>query len=528
MNRTEFSRLDEKLLLNSSKNSNNIIDGNEDDSLIRQLPKELLQYVVKPESNQFQIEIVNRSFLYGTIHTVLATLCCPYSIFRMHVIKQGEIGLTQYGDEPEILGPGRHVLLSPWNSFVGKRKEIDDVIQHGPINIVKVELGQLGYGIERDTGKPLFLSRGKHIIKSTTFVWKKFINLRDPRTILDNLEIIRVETGNVGYCFRNGQLVILRPGLHLITPPDRFVEIVSTQLSILDLPLAVHETSDYVPLAIKAAVFYRITDPDKALSRIRNITQQILETSIATLAGIIRSSSLSDVASRSQPVYKQSLQSKLKQKYEKNSNDIKEDDNNNNNFHDYVENNTENNNDYMPPSAPPFFQFVHDEFIQQLHDHVLEEWGIEIQNIRIESLKINDNQLQKDISAQAIDVSKQHNKYIMLQKQKEIAMVEASTRANKMKIDVDAENNAVKSKAQAEADAVIIRAKADNEAIKLRGEGEAEYSRIVENTKLGRDLALLKLQTNALSGLQQVAYVPHLPSLLATNSRLNRQYFFQR
>ena len=99
-------------------------------------------------------------------------------------------------------------------------------------------------------------------------------------------------------------------------------------MTILDLPSATHETSgtlnitqlfldhnyfigyplnllytDYVPLAIKAAVFYRITDPLKALVRIQNIPKQIQETSTATLAGIIRSSSLADVASRSTPFY---------------------------------------------------------------------------------------------------------------------------------------------------------------------------------------------------------------------------------
>merc|ERR1712154_149020 len=94
------------------------------------------------------------------------------------------------------------------------------------------------------------------------------------------------------------------------------------------------------------------------------------------LAGIIRASSLSDLGSRSQPFYHEKQKSDLDEK--------KEDDG------------------YAPKEEQlehqrPFFQHVHDEFIQQLHDHVLDEWGIEIQNIRIESLKINDIELQKSI-----------------------------------------------------------------------------------------------------------------------------------
>merc|ERR1719323_1644395 len=109
----------------------------------------------------------------------------------------------------------------------------------------------------------------------------------------------------------------------------------------------------------------------------------------------------------------------------------------------------------------PFFKHVHHEFMSQLHDHVLDEWGIEIQNIRIESLKINDAELQKSISNNAIEVSRQHNRYIMLQKKQEIMMVEAETAAAKLEIQTNQKTSTIRTKAQAKADAVIIRAKAE-------------------------------------------------------------------
>jgi len=292
-----------------------------------------------------------------------------------------------------------------------------------------------------------------------------------------------VEMGWVGYCYRAGNLQILEPGLHLITPPDRFGDFLSTQLSILDLPEGVHETSDYVPLAIKAAVFYRVIDPKKALLNIQDITHQIRETTVATLAGIIRSSSLSDVASRSRPFYDRKANPESK------------------------ENETE--------QAQPFFQHVHDEFITLLHGHVLNNWGIEIQNIRIESLKIHDDKLQKDISAQAIGVSKQHNQYIMLQKQQAIVTVEAETRATQTRIDTEAATGMIRAKAQAEADAIVIKATAEKKALALKGQGEADYAKQVESTNLGRQLAVMQVQADALQGLKQVAYVPHLPGLLS-------------
>merc|ERR1712013_333668 len=163
----------------------------------------------------------------------------------------------------------------------------------------------------------------------------------------------------------------------------------------------------------------RIVEPEKTLVRIRNIRKQLEETAVATLAGIIRASSLSDLGSRSQG-------GNHKFYGKQQSDEKKEMD------EDYEDGAYAPRDDQEPERQQPFFQHVHDEFLQQLHDHVLDEWGIEIQNIRIESLKINDPQLQKSISNNAIDVSKQHNRYIMLQKQQEIVMVEANAAAAKM------------------------------------------------------------------------------------------------
>jgi len=308
----------------------------------------------------------------------------------------------------------------------------------------------------------------------------------------------------------------------LIEPPDRFGDIMSTQMQIIDLEEAIHETSDYVPLAIKAAIFFRIANAERAIRRISNIRKQITETAVATLAGIIRSSSLSDIASRSQPFYHKGQGKALSQ----NEIDVigVQEANNGQQEQKQDEEAADTNKAIPPsssndqPSAPPFFQHVHDSFIQQLHDHVLDEWGIEIQNIRIESLKINDAQLQKTISNQAIEVSRQHNKYIMLQKQQEIVMVEAGAKANKNRIDTSALCGTIIAKATADADAKIIKAKAQKQAIELKGQGESEYARLLESTKLGNAMSVMRVQADTLSGLNQVAYIPQLPDLLTSTN----------
>eukprot|EP01083_Nonionella_stella_P181897 652954_1 len=487
-----------------------------DDPLLDQLPQELRKYVKGPQDHEhvelrFENELRTpcASCLHCTVSWLTLGCCCS-----CRLIKQGQIGLTQCGDAPQLLGPGRHTLLNPANKWVEVCDYRKAVINHGPLKIIRVQMGQLGYGMDMDDGKPMLLSRGEHVINKISFVWGRFVNFREPTTELGQLQVIRIETGKIGWASKQGYLKILEPGLHLVEPPDQFGGIISTQMQILELPKGVHETSDYVELAIKAAVFYRIVDAKKALLRIRNIKQQITETAVATIAGIIRASSLSDLGTRSEVATNVTYAKPMDDKEEKKEADV-----------------TLTSETYDEPT--PFFQHVHDEFIQQLHDHVLDhvhdefiqqlhdhvldEWGIEIQNLRIESLKIHDAHLQKSIANQAIEVSKQHNKYLMLQKKSEIVMVEANAKAEKTKIETDAKARTIRSKAQADADAVIIAAEAQKQSVQLKGQAEAEYARLLESTKLGNAMSTMKIQSNALKDLDQIAYIPYLPNILAEN-----------
>eukprot|EP00485_Elphidium_margaritaceum_P002465 CAMPEP_0202692270 /NCGR_PEP_ID=MMETSP1385-20130828/6685_1 /ASSEMBLY_ACC=CAM_ASM_000861 /TAXON_ID=933848 /ORGANISM="Elphidium margaritaceum" /LENGTH=521 /DNA_ID=CAMNT_0049347765 /DNA_START=36 /DNA_END=1601 /DNA_ORIENTATION=- len=489
-----------------------------DEPLLKQLPAELREYILRPsQTGTDKLEYTDqlRSGGQSNLHkgmVALGMLCCCYSACKTVMVRKGELALIQNNEKPELLGPGRHVLLSPFNHFVSVENVTAPVIQHGPLHIIRVEIGQLGYGMNLKTGRPVFLSRGKHVINDIHFVWRKFINMGTEVTQLDQLSIIRIETGYVGYAYKKGNLCILKPGLHCIEPPDRYGDKISTQMQIIDMDEAVHETSDYVPVAIKAAIFFRIVDAEKALRRISNIKQQITETAVATLAGIIRCSSLSDIASRSQPFYHKGQGNELSQK--ELASIISTHDQKKEKTAAVPESSILPTSEADLPSAPPFFQHVHDQFITQLHDHTLEFWGIEIHNIRIEALKIFDPSLQTSISNQSIDVSKQHNKYLMLQKQQEIVVTEARSNASQKQIAMNAQASTVRAQAQAHADRILINAKADKEAIVLKAEGEAEYARLLSSTKLGNQMSVMRVQAETLQGLNQVAYVPHLPNLL--------------
>ena len=108
-----------------------------EDPIIQQLPSELQKYVIRPEDQQGELVFVNRSPTSSFIHTTCSIICCCWSIgcCRTHLVKQGEIGLTQFGDEPQILGPGWHSLLSPANTWLGVRDFRTSTITHGPLHM---------------------------------------------------------------------------------------------------------------------------------------------------------------------------------------------------------------------------------------------------------------------------------------------------------------------------------------------------------------------------------------------------------
>ena len=180
---------------------------------------------------------------------------------------------------------------------------------------------------------------------------------------------------------------------------------------------------------------------------------------------------------------------------------------------------------------------------------LIEKYGIEIDNIRIEDFKIMNEQLANSISNQAMITAKFENELANLNSQKEInsaqqdrdatvvkiktqaealklkteteakttaMMVEAKTKAESIEIMAKAEANALAIKIKAEADAKAYltkkQADAEAEAIKLKSEAEKQRAQNLSSTEIGKQLALLQVQsdmiTKSLNGVQKIIYLP--------------------
>ncbi len=262
----------------------------------------------------------------------------------------------------------------------------------------------------------------------------------------------------------------MKPDRHVIESADHiFQGFLSTQQQNLDLygsdskdklkSVLIAETKDFVEIGIKADLFYRISDPEKALLVVGkdNIEPLVRDTAVATLNSIIRSSTLAEVAQTKEVIAKS--EKKLIEEQQQ-----------------------QTTKGHPTPSV--FFEKVHDEFISKLHDSFMEKYGIEVTNIRIENFKIMNQTLAASISSQAIVTTQTQTQLANLASQTEIATAEQKRNADvarikaegeavKLQTETDARNRATMETAKTESDATLVRARATAQSLEVQAKAEA-------------------------------------------------------
>ena len=470
------------------------------------VPKLLIEGVHVTNSNVFKfngLQLINQPYLnHGTLH-----------ILR---IPKGKVALVTDNNIPRLL-EGTHYINSKTFTYHKMEDLNQQVIKHGTITRFTVRKGEIGLGWENNA--PVFFEEGVYIKDSPLFAFERCVPASEKQIALGAKKIVTVWDGEVGVSYLKGKLIVLKPDRHLIESTEHiFQGFLSTQQQCLHLTnptrkgaepetILTCETKDFVEIGLKADVFYKIADAEKVLLVVGkdNVETLVKETAIATLNSIIRSTSLAEVAqnkefaARSEKKHLEEMQTKG-----------------------------------QGPSAPLFFDKVHDEFISKLHDSFMDHYGIAITNIRIESFKIMNQELASNISKQAFTTAQTENQLANLAGQTEIATaqqhrdaevarIKAEGESVKLKTETDAKNRAVLESAKAESDATVIKAKADAQAIELKasaeakaivlkGEAEAKRAEMLTNTPLGGQIQMYQMYVemvkSSLSGVEKVIYLP--------------------
>lgn len=459
----------------------------------------------------------SNTFEYGGLADLKENVIKHGTIHLIRVSK-GQVALVIDENKPKFLEEGTHLIDSTTFKFVSMADLSEQVIRHGTITRFRVRKGEVGLAWEDN--KPVFYDEGIFEKDSPNFSFERCVNASEKQITLGSKKIITVWDGEVGVSFLKGKLNVLYPDRHIIESAEHiFQGFLSTQQQCLHLvqpkdkerDLLTCETKDFVEIGIKADVFYRIANAEKVLLIVGkdNVMPLVRETSIATLNAIIRSTSLAEVAQSKE----------VTAKSEKN----------------HVENVSGS-----APSAPLFFDKVHDEFISKLHDSFIDRYGIEICNIRIESFKIINQELAANISKQALVTAQTETQLANLASQTEIATaqqrrdadlarIKAEGDAMKLKLETESKSKATMELARADAEATLTQAKAQSQALELKAEAEAKAillkadaeskrADMLSKTALGSQISMFQLYADMVKGsMQGVEKVIYLPTDAANN-----------
>lgn len=428
---------------------------------------------------------------------------------------QGEFTPATIDNKPYFL-EGYHEFSNPTVTVYKGVSSNAPNYRHLTLWRIRVDNGQMGLAWMENN--PIFIDKpGVYVYDNPNFSFVKFVSVTDKQISLGNRQRIIVYDGEVGVSYYKGKLHILSSGIHSYEDSTFiFIGFLSTQQQIIQLvdegkSFLSCDTRDLVEIGIKSAVFYQISNPEIALFKIGTesaIKQSIKETSISTLQSIIRNSDLNQIAQ-------------------------------NKTVHAISE--TASQMDAMissmtgQPSAPLFFDHVHDEFISKLHDNFKALFGIEISNIRIESFKILDSKLAENISGQAFKTAETQTRLANLRGNREVAVTEqerdaavmkikADADSNKQKIETNTKNENASAEAKAKNEIAIAEAKTKVETIRMIAEAEAnaiiikaeakkKEAELIGATDIGKQMALMNIQADmvikSLQGTSKIFYLPY-------------------
>ncbi len=106
-----------------------------------------------------------------------------------------------------------------------------------------------------------------------------------------------------GVVFRLGRFVGTKgPGLFFLIPFIEKMERIDLRIITQDIPAQEVITKDNVPVKIDAVVYYKITDPQKAIIEVENYKKATSEISQTTLRGISGASELDEILSEREKI----------------------------------------------------------------------------------------------------------------------------------------------------------------------------------------------------------------------------------
>jgi regulator of protease activity HflC (stomatin/prohibitin superfamily) len=382
----------------------------------------------------------------------------------MQLVKQGQYGISNNNGEYEIVLPGRHVLASPLNSYIKTVSQGDDRIVEGPINIIRVNDGQVGVGW--NDGKPELLLPGRHVRNSASYKFMNVYSLTQDTIQFGPIKIVTVKTGYVRVCYDQGRVIVFPEGRYGINSNTfQLGNLVNTQQQNVRFSGHPVLLDGGIGMLVEGLLTYQIEDVEKLTREIGevDVLRSIEDITKAELSRVFASVHLEQLATPSSANSDQKQERGLLGKQESVS--------------------------IGEGGSGGCRTAICHEVIEYVSP-ICTTWGVRIINFQLESTKIADMAYAREYEECSLGLAKAQANRRAVAAQNDILLQKSQAKSNALQIEAKGRADALIIEARGNAEARIIESKSRNDAA------------VSMTDPFSKKLQLSSLQVDMAKGLQ--------------------------
>jgi len=410
----------------------------------------------------------------------IGSLCCLTGIGACYLcsvqilIEQGEYGFSMNNGRPEILMPGRHVLLSPLNKYMGKYSALLDKIVVGPISIIRVPQGSLGFA--QSNAAPEVLLPGVHARNNANWNFQELKTIDNDLIQVGPIKFLTVKSGSVRVCYLKGKVHIYPEGRYAINE-GTFVVSTSLNTQQQNIRFDKHPVllDGGISMLVEGLLTYQVVDVELLIKQLgdRDLLRSITDVSKAELSRVFSAIHLEQISSaQSHPEHVAAREAKGEIDVDAKAV-----------LGGQITKKKEEEGDSSGQRSVICAHVV--EYISP----ITEKWGVKIVNFQLESIKLADASYARDYEQASLAMAKAKANLRAVKAENEIVLNRANAAAQAQRIEAEGKKAATVISASGEAEARKIEAQARNDAAKsMTDEFARQYALSGQQVEFARAL----------------------------------------
>jgi len=383
---------------------------------------------------------------YSTLCALTGIGLC-YMTCAQVLIPQGSYGFSINNGTPEILLPGRQLLWSPLNRYEATFSALDPQIRVGPVWIIRVQRGQLGFAM--NNAIPEILLPGIHVRNSGNYKFDGCQSVAQDEVMYGPIKFITVKSGFVRVCYWKGKVHIYPEGRYAINEPNFVLStLFNTQQQNYRFDKHPVFLDGGISMLVEGLLTFQVVDVELLVRQLgdRDLLRSITDVSKAELSRVFSAIHLEQISSaQSHPDHVAAREAKGEI-----DSDAKA----------ILGNSRKDEPEGEVRSA------ICSHVVEYISP-ITEKWGVKIINFQLESIKLADASYAREYEQASLAMAKAKAGLRAVKAENDISLSRAEAEARALKIEAEGKKGAAIIQATGEAEARKIDASSRNEAARM-------------------------------------------------------------